>query len=152
VDLIEGKSYLLGIDPGLATGICLIDITNMDDPESVDDAEWTIEEFHDNIEGLMESGQISVVMENYYITPETGKLSPQPWSLHLIGVVLFLAHKYGVKVVLQKPSQKPFATTERLQSVGFWSKGTEGHAIDAYRHAMIWIVDRNRKWTRKLLV
>jgi hypothetical protein len=146
-----GKT-LLSIDPGLMTGVCLIDISDMDNPSPLWDHEWTIMEFHDNIGGLISGGNIEVVIEDFKITTETAKMSPQPWSLHLIGVVLYLCYLHGVNVSLQKPSQKPFATTERLQSVGFWSKGTEGHSIDAYRHAMIWIVEHNRKWTRKLLV
>jgi hypothetical protein len=53
---------------------------------------------------------------------------------------------------LQLPSQKPFADNEKLHAVDFWHVGGAGHANDSLRHAMVWIVERNRKWTRKLLV
>lgn len=143
---------LFSVDPGLMTGVCLIDIENMDDPTPLWDAEWTIAEFHDNIGAIMKYDDLEVVIENFIITEETAKLTPQPWSLHLIGVVFYLAHLNGVRVTVQTPSQKPFASNDKLRMVGFWTKGTDGHSIDAFRHAMIWIVDRNRKWTRKLLV
>lgn len=142
---------LLAIDPGLMTGVCLIDISDMDNPVPVWDGEWTVSEFHDRIGYLMSDEDLEVVIENFFITVETGKLSQQPFSLHLIGVVLYLSHLNGVKVTFQKPSQKPFADNDKLRKVGFWSVGAEGHSIDAYRHAMIWIADRNPKWTKKLL-
>ena len=143
---------LFAVDPGLMTGVCLIDIENMDDPTPIWDDEWTVAEFHDKIGEIMSYEDIEVVIEDFIITTETAKLTPQPWSLHLIGVVLYLAYLNGVNVTMQKPSQKPFADNDKLRLVGFWSKGTEGHSIDAFKHAMVWIVERNRKWTRKLLV
>lgn len=146
------KFYLLGLDPGLMTGACLVDITTLDEPVMVWSEEWTIADFHDKIGHLMEMKNISVVIEDFKITVETAKLTPQPWSLHLIGVTLYLGYINNVKVKIQTPSQKPFATNDRLRAVGFWHVGEDGHANDAARHAMIWIVEKNRQWAKKLLV
>lgn len=144
--------YLLSIDPGLATGVCLIDLIDPENPVKVWSKEVTIEEFHDNIEQLISHEETHVVIEDFKITVETGKLSDAPWSLELIGVVRYLCYLNGKVLDLQLPSQKPFADNDKLRAVDFWHVGGEGHANDSLRHAMVWIVDRNRKWTRKLLV
>ncbi len=144
--------YLLGIDPGLMTGVCLIDLIDPEDPVMVWAAEVTIAEFHDKIADLVSREDTHVVMEDFKITVETGKLSEQPWSLHLIGVVNYLGYLHGTAVDMQLPSQKPFATSEKMQKVGFWHVGEAGHANDSLKHTLVWIVERNRKWTRKLLV
>lgn len=144
--------YLLSIDPGLATGVCLIDLSDPENPVKVWSKEVTIAEFHDNIEKLVSHEETHVVIEAFKITVETGKLSDAPWSLELIGVVRYLCYLSGKELDLQLPSQKPFADNDKLRAVDFWHVGGEGHANDALRHAMVWIVDRNRKWTKKLLV
>lgn len=144
--------YLLAIDPGLATGVCLIDLIDPENPVKVWAVEATTNEFYDQIAQLVAHPETHVVIEDFKITVETGKLSDAPWSLNLIGVVQYLCYLNGKVLDFQLPSQKPFATNEKLRAVDFWYVGGEGHANDALRHAMIWIVDRNRKWTRKLLV
>jgi hypothetical protein len=93
-----------------------------------------------------------VVWEDYHITAQTAKLSQQPWSLNLIGVLQYFCWKYNVEFEVHSPSRKVFANDKRLRLVGFWRKGMAGHANDAYRHAMVFIVDRNPNWARKLIV
>lgn len=146
------KKVLIGIDPGLMTGICAIDISDMSNPVPLWDGEWTIEDFHGKIEDIMATEGVVVVIENYIITTETAKKSPQPWSLHLIGVILFLAYKYGVSVTIQSPAQKSFATNDRLRLVNFWHVGDDGHSNDSFRHAMVWILAKNRRWASKLVL
>ena len=144
--------YLLAIDPGLATGVCLIDLIDPENPVVVWSREVGLEEFYDNICDLIEHPETHVVIEDFKITVETGKLSDAPWSLNLIGVVQYLCYLNGKVLDFQMPSEKPFADNDKLRAVNFWHVGGEGHANDALRHAMIWIVKNNRKWTRKLLV
>lgn len=148
----EPIKILVGVDPGLMTGISAVDITDLNDPQLLWTDEWTIEEFHGKIEDLMSAGNVSIVIEAYIITVETAKKSPQPWSLNLIGVVHFLAQKYGVEVTMQSPAQKQFATNDRLRQVGFWEKGTEGHSQDSLRHIMVRILSMNRRWASKLII
>lgn len=145
-------NFLLSIDPGLATGICLIDISDPEEPFKVWSKEVSVEEFYDGIAGILATPNLHVVMEDFKITVETGKLSDAPWSLNLIGIVQYLCYLNGKGLDLQMPAEKPFADNDKLRSVDFWHVGGDGHANDALRHAMIWIVKNNRKWTRKLLV
>ena len=147
-----GCRYLLAIDPGLMTGVCLIDLKDYDNPIRVWSAEVTVSQFHDKIEELVAAEDTHVVIENFIITEATGKLSEAPWSLELKGAVAFLCYKYGKVMDVQLPVQKDFADNDKLRSVGFWHVGEAGHANDALRHAMIWIVEHNRKWTKKLLL
>lgn len=145
--------YLLAIDPGLATGVAWIDITDLNDPVALWAAEWSIPEFQQAIGPLMQTPNLVVAIEKFTITTETGKLGDNPtWSSELIGVVNYLGFLHNVPITIQLPSEKPFASNERLQKVGFWHVGENGHANDAYRHAMIWIVHNNRKWTKNLLM
>lgn len=146
--------YLLGIDPGKATGVCLIDLTDSVNPKPVWSYEWSVNEFYTMIEPVIATDgvELFIACEDFRITAATAKLTEAPWSLNLIGVVQFLGLKYNRKVSLQLPSEKPFATNDRLRMVGFWHKGGEGHANDAYRHAMIWLVKNNREWTKNLLL
>jgi hypothetical protein len=144
--------YLLAIDPGLMTGICLIDLSDPENPVKVWSKEVTVEEFYDSIAGVIEHPETHVVIEDFKITVETGKLGEAPWSLHLIGVVKYLCHLNNKVPDFQLPSEKPFADNDKLRAVGFWHVGEDGHAVDSLKHAMIWIVKNNRKWTRKLLV
>lgn len=148
----SNAKYLLSIDPGLATGVCLIDLQDPDNPTVMWAAEWTIQDFYDKISDVISSDDLAVVIEDFKITVETGKLSDAPWSLNLIGVTQYLCYHTGTPLFFQLPSQKPFADNEKLHAVDFWHVGGEGHANDALRHAMIWIVGFNRKWTKKLLV
>lgn len=148
----KNVKYLLAIDPGLATGVAMIDLTDYDNPKVMWSDELTITQFYDTIDKLIGREDLAVVIEQFKITVETGKLSDAPWSLNLIGIVDYLCYHRGAEIYFQMPSQKPFADNEKLRAVDFWHVGGAGHALDALRHAMIWIVEYNRKWTRKLIV
>lgn len=142
--------FLLCIDPGLATGVCLIDLIDPDNPVVVWSQEVTMEQMYDKLEDLIKAESTHIVFERYKIG-ETALDSP--WSLEHIGTIKLFCYRYGKKWDQQTPSDaKEFSTSEKLQSVGFWHVGGEGHANDALRHAMLWIVRRHARWTRKLLV
>ena len=148
------KRYILGIDPGLATGWGLVDCEDPDTPLVLESLELTVEEFFDKIEQVFITyrDDLVVVVENFLITEKTGKLTQQPFSLWLIGVCMYFAWKYDVEMVLQKPAEKPFASNDRLRAVNFWHVGGEGHANDAFRHVMVYYARKNPNWVRKLVM
>lgn len=135
--------YLLGIDPGLATGVYCVDMENLEELSTVLSEEFSIQEFHDFIEPYLEKhkDEIHVVIEDYLITARTAKLSQQPWSLRLIGVVVFLCYKYDIPLTIQKPKDKEFADNTKLKKIGFWRAGGAGHSMDGARHVLIWLVN-----------
>jgi hypothetical protein len=134
----------------LATGVCLIDLIEPENPVVVWSVEVTTEQFYDKIAHWIAEPETHVVFERFKITDET---PDSPWSLELIGIIKFWCYVYGKKWDQQTPSDaKEFSTNEKLKAVGFWHVGGEGHANDSLRHAMLWYVRRNMRWTRKLLV
>lgn len=148
------RTELLSIDPGLMTGLASIDVHDRRNPVVNWSGEKTVEEFHEFIEEYIESRQdtLAIVMEDFIITKRTGELSQQPWSLRLIGVVHFLSWKYNIPVFMHKPADKKFAEdNKKLQKTGFWHKGGAGHANDAFRHAIKWIVDREPQFAKVFL-
>lgn len=149
------RRYLLSIDPGLLTGVALLDITDQDNILICGSWELTIDQFFDLSEAVVSGlGQyVEVVIEDFNITDRTVKLSEAPWSLQLIGATMFLVRRFGAADFnLQKPSEKHFADNAKLRHIGFWHRGGEGHANDAFRHAMVYINDRNPRWAKHLLM
>lgn len=136
--------YLLSVDPGKVSGICLVEImcgeptilwsTELDFIESCDLINKTMLEF---------GQQLRVVCESFVITPQTGKNSQAPFSIELIGVIKWLSAAYNAdSLVFQSPQKaKNFCPNDRLKRVGFWHVGGEGHARDALRHAVTHLVD-----------
>ena len=146
-----GCRYLLAIDPGLLTGVCLVDLIDPNNPVKVWAAEVTLEQFHEAIEAWVKADDTHILIEKYLITQETVKKGEAPWSLELIGVVKHYCYFAKKELAIQTPDERKFATSEILQSVGFWHVGGEGHANDAFRHALVWIVNRNQRLARLLL-
>lgn len=151
--MTSSRDYLLAIDPGLLTGMMYVNIADKNGPQMEWADERTVDDFHHSIEEFLSENKdvCRVVIENYIIGASTGKKSQQPWSLRLIGVVVFLCDKYGIPLTIQSPSERKFATPEKLKKVGFWHVGGEGHANDAGRHALVWLIDRYPQ-VAKLLV
>jgi hypothetical protein len=155
--LPANRKYLFAVDPGLLTGAALLDITEVssNDIKKLGSWELTVDEYFDMSEAVI-SGlgkSVEVVIEDFHITDRTSKLSEAPWSLQLIGATMFLVRRFGASDFhLQSPSEKHFADNEKLKHTGFWHVGGEGHANDAYRHAMVYINDRNPRWAKYLLV
>jgi hypothetical protein len=150
----QQPKYLLTIDPGLATGVVYMDIEDPMDPIIIGAWEMSPEEFYHRVEEIISThgANVRVVIERYIVTEATGKKSAQPWSLELIGVTRKECWKYGAPLTLQKPSEKEFATNEKLRHVGFWYVGGDGHANDAFRHALVYLNNRYARWGKKLVM
>lgn len=149
------RRYVFGVDPGLLTGAALLDISDLDDIIKLGSWELTVNEYFDMAEAVTTrlGPSVEIAIEDFHITNRTAKLSEAPWSLQLIGATMFLARRFGVRdFQLQSPSEKKFADNAKLRKVGFWHVGGEGHANDAYRHAMVYIHDKNPRWAKHLIV
>lgn len=134
---------LIAIDPGELSGWAVVDTETGDVLES---AELTEFEVGTRVEWYLNRyPSAQIVMEKFTITPETGKKSQQPTALYIIGSVRYLYYKYTGNIVpLQTPADaKSFSTNEKLKAVGLWHVGGEGHAKDALRHALLWMVRHN---------
>jgi hypothetical protein len=149
---------LIAIDPGKATGYAFFNFTDIEKPKLVESLELTVEELWDTLESDLNSftgaqHEVHVVFEEFKITTQTGKNSDAPWSLENIGVFKFLCRKYDVTWSQQGPAQaKTFVTNERLHALEMWHKGGAGHANDAIRHGVLWLVTQANYQSRDLLI
>lgn len=130
-------TLLIAQDPGKMTGIATWDTRT----ETFESFEFTVPEYFDWIHNTVhaanaEGEKIILISESFIITVQTAKNTAAYWSLELIGVMKFLAHRYGLDMVtLQTPAvAKRFMNDQKLKHVGWFKKGTAGHANDAARH------------------
>jgi hypothetical protein len=128
---------ILAVDPGKTTGYVV-----WRDGERTTEKELYCEKFCDVAYELIATGQVDVVVcERFIVTAQTGKYTQAPWSLEQIGLLRFLCRKYEVKFVLQNVSDaKSFATETRLRHLGWNRPQGAGHARDAQRHLLVYLV------------
>lgn len=138
---------VLAVDPGLITGFVVwYDGIRIEE-------ELQAEQFMLRAASLIENKEVDlVVCERFVISSQTGKFSQAPWSLEQIGVLRFLCLKHNVDFSLQNVSDaKRFATDERLNSIGWKKPKGAGHARDAQRHLLLYLV-RNKLIDANILV
>lgn len=132
-------------DPGLATGYALLQLDQDGDGGWV--TKWTAGEMETMavyvwaLTDLYTGASLidTVVCERFTITTQTGKKSPAPWSLELIGLLRAVCAVKGIKFVEQSPGDaKQFAPNPRLKELGVWAVGSD-HARDALRHMVLYI-------------
>lgn len=136
------KNYILGIDPGLATGLSLIDWTDKDNPSLVWSKEVDMLEFYELVPSTIDEYKdcLTVVCENFIITVSTAKKSPAPWSLELIGLTRYLCMSSNVPFIVQNPNEREVSTHPMIQHFGLWHRGGEGHAVQSIRHAFAYMM------------
>lgn len=151
---MDCKNLLISVDPGKMTGVCEIDLSDKNNPKVISSYEMTVVEFMNYMRKVQNFGDdvsIKFVCEDFIISKETAKKSPQKFSLELLGVMKYVAFTRGEIVKVYPPSRKIFAPDERLKKIGFWHKGGAGHANDSLRHALVWLAEVNPKETSLLL-
>lgn len=139
---------VIGIDPGLATGLVSIAIDeegNLSDVEALELDQMGLGHYMETVYGQWRTLGIrpTVVIESFTITAATAKNSPAPWSLENIGVVRYFCGKAGFDLVFQTPAQaKRLATDDILKASGLYFKGNgfKGHANDAARHVCYYLM------------
>lgn len=148
-----GEERLVCVDPGLMTGVALlrrsgdaVKIEKSAELEEWEVASWLRIEMHGWIEWEATGIDLSVVVEQFFITAQTAKNSQAPWSLELIGVTKQVLRDecYDTsRVYWQKPSAaKSVVPNEKLQRLGLWHRGGAGHANDAIRHGVLCLIKR----------
>ena len=135
------KRRILGVDPGLTTGLALIEFSPVKilvaaelDPDAV--SQWV----HALLVDTESDPVVAIAIERFTITARTIKLSRQNDALEVIGAVKAMVTITGgtVLTATQTPSDaKSTWPTERLKLHDLNVKG--GHARDALRHAMLYL-------------
>lgn len=147
---------IYAVDPGLASGIALLNVPDGEDPELL--GSWEMDPYEtmaytELIAKRYNDYDLRVVVERFTITAETGKKSQAPFSLEIIGAIKYICRVNGLpEPTLQTPADaKNFAPNPRLKSLGLWHRGGHGHALDAIRHAVLFAV-KNGYRSQKLIV
>lgn len=153
---------IIAVDPGKRTGVAVWR------NETFSSFEFEVAEFfdfihsfiHDVYETTEDPNDIHIVAESFIITMNTAKNTQSTWSLELIGVLKFLAHRYHLRgVTLQAPNiGKTFGTNGKLELLD-WKKPNNvdgvmyaGHANDAARHLMTYAAQRGLIFTEAELI
>lgn len=137
--------YVLGIDPGLATGLCLVDWSDRNNPKLIWSKEVNIPEFYEIVPSTIEEHKdnLTVVCENFIITVSTAKKSPAPWSLELIGLTRYLCFINDVKLFTPNPGEREVSSHPMIRHFDLWHRGGEGHAVQAIRHVFAYMMKNN---------
>lgn len=84
-----------------------------------------------------------VVIENWTVRPDTHKMSTQVDPHRIIGYVEGLCEANGWPFTTQMPGEaKSFATDSKLKALGWEATTKGGHARDAARHLLTYMVNR----------
>lgn len=145
VVLDQPPRFYLALDPGKTTGCAWL----VPDP-----AAGTAEFGYREVVGRFElyallrdwasSGMVpEIVIEEWQVRADTAKLSSQVDPHRIIGYVEGLANQHGWPFTLQTPAQgKSFGTDEKLRLLGWEATTKGGHARDAARHLLTYLVRR----------
>lgn len=135
---------LIGIDPGETTGIFAVSGEHLR-PFVI--SERNAAHVMAQLERLLSTGdpEVHIACERYL--QQSTRITPQYTALETIGVVKWLALKYGAELTLQSRSQKAIISSFMLKSIGWWTSGTRGHVNDAARHALIWLASHHPNHT-----
>jgi len=136
---------IIAIDPGLASGCAhvraehgALRVVSTAELAPRETAEWT----RDAIRRAYPD-TTAVVIERFTITAKTAQNTQAPWSLEVIGQTrLIIWEEMGPERVpfLQNIADSKAAfTNDRLRRYGLWHKGGAGHAVEALRHAALFI-------------
>jgi len=147
--------YVLAIDPGKTTGMALFSIKNGEDPVLLWSGEEEFVAFVDKTRMIfMQYTDLELVCEKFTINLQTAKNSQAPYSLECIGalrVILLDRGRDPESLRFQIPANEMnMFANPKLKKLEFWHRGGAGHALDAIRHGLLYLVTTG--WTPKKLL
>lgn len=155
------KKAVLAVDPGLISGVCFITWSGVEgeDPVIEHSVETDAEEYASHIRDSLQKWEtydsFAVVCERFVINAQTVRKSQAPYSLEQIGVLKQLCRDFGFPVEnisFQSPvDAKNMFPNKALKTINLWHVGGAGHALDAIRHGLLYMV-RKFKWVPRALL
>lgn len=129
--------FILGCDPGLTTGLGLLDVEHLtwELVQVTPGAVLTV------VSALIPTGVgVTLAVERFVVGPRAAR-SSTPAAGHttrsLVGALEALGESLGARVVLRSASDvKPWATKQRLIAAAVPQPAGMGHAVDAARQAL----------------
>ena len=136
---MRDNETVIAFDPGGTTGVAVyhhgLDAVRSFQIEGGREGFWEWARNH----GITHGGP--VVCEDYIINAGTASKSQQTDPLRIAGYLEGLCRMAGTEFVLQTPAQaKRFASDDKLKHLGWWNPTTGGHANDAARHLLTYMV------------
>jgi hypothetical protein len=129
--------YVLGVDPGLTTGLALLDVERL---------HWELVQVTPGAvltvaSALIPTGApVTFAVEKFVVGSRAGA-SSTPQAGHttrsLVGAVVAFGHSLGARVVVRNAAGvKPWSSNARLNIAKVPRPAGMGHAADAARHAL----------------
>jgi hypothetical protein len=153
------RRMILSVDPGKASGICLFEWIDGEEPTKAWSGEYQQHEYAQAIRLAIHAAQSSgikleIVCERFTINAQTVRNSQAPFSLEQIGILKQCMMDSGLKVedlAFQSPADaKAMFPNEKIKKLEYWHVGGEGHALDSIRHALLYLVKKGWNPTRLL--
>ena len=142
--------WVLSVDPGKVSGICLFEHTKGEEPVMLWSGEYQQYEYADVIRKAFIDALASniplmeIVCERFTINAQTVKNSQAPYSLEQIGIlkqILMDNDQDPENIFFQSPADaKAMFDNTKLKKLEYWHRGGEGHALDSIRHALLRLV------------
>lgn len=148
--------YIIAIDPGLKTGMCLFQWDGENEPILMWSVELDMHEVAPYVRGaLTEHPELEFAVERFTINAQTAKKTQAPYSLELIGVIKQCLRDVGrdpdTDITLQQPADAMnMFPNPALKKLEYWHVGGAGHALDSIRHGLLYMV--RKKWAPKRLL
>ena len=140
---------ILSIDPGKVTGVAFMLPSGV---VSTREIEGRYDLCHWVIDHHSQLCIDALVCEDFVISQRTIKTTPQKDPLRIIGWLDIWCEKKDVEFVLQTAAQaKSFATDAKLRHLGWFTSEGEGHANDASRHLLVYLVRTDPKRVAELM-
>lgn len=133
---------ILSIDPGNVTGVATyhrgsVETRELPKGETYEYVTDLVDYHYDNFSA------IEVVAERFVISQRTIRSERQGDALDILGYLDGLCYLKQVPLTLQTAAQaKSFATDDKLRRLGWYQKTKDGHANDACRHLLVYLVTR----------
>jgi hypothetical protein len=138
-------TFYLAIDPGKATGWAAYTLATDGGEFAFGEVEGRYE-FYQALRWWMSAGAIpEVVIEDWDFDADTHKKSRQVDAMRIIGYVEGLCQANGWPFEVQSRAKRKFADDAKLRALG-WEATTEaGHAREAARHLLTYLVRKYGK-------
>jgi hypothetical protein len=147
---VATEFHVLGVDPGLLTGVALARFTVPKGCELLESHELEFNDLLDYFTAKIPEAS-HLVIERFIINQRTVSNSQAPWSLEATGVARAVALQNDMKVNMQSAADgKSAVDNQMLRRLDLWHRGGEGHANDAIRHTVAFMIRRGWRDPRML--
>lgn len=151
----SGTPTILALDPGLVTGLALIQ-PEVEPAPRLFTAELGVEEVirtFQAIRDLVGRDHLEVVMEAFTISDRTMKTARSLDALDIIGYVKLSCLVLNIPFTLQQPAQaKKFSSDDKLKSMEWYERTKDGHKNDAVRHLLVYLINKHTDFAQEHII